>query len=428
MSFGQAVSDEARRHFVRGLAAVEMAKSLDDYNAAINEFEQATNLAPDWAEAWFNLGKVQEKAGKFREAAASLNKFLKLTPDDPDAANVKDQIYKLEYKRDTEKGVSKVLELMQIGPDRLRWSRICLKGDNETDWEIEQTNNQAVYEMNNGIFYKKLYFCHKGNTLINVNRINGNWDSDRLAVKINGRLIEYNYRLMKHFMNSKSIATAEEEGEISINTEIISFDPPRIKKVQQVNWSDGRTSLTEFVYELVEGIYLADGQEINSWDENGITPLSHFIIINRKDLAELMITKGADINSKNRNGSRPLHEAAEFNRTEMAELLIANGADLNAKDNNGNSPLHMAVEAVGEKKRVDELLIDRGADINAKNNDSETPLHRAAICGRKKAALLLISKGAEINAKNNKGDTPLQYARFLKEMADLLRKCGASEK
>jgi hypothetical protein len=33
-SFGQTVSDEAKRHFDRGVAAVEMAKSPNDYAAA----------------------------------------------------------------------------------------------------------------------------------------------------------------------------------------------------------------------------------------------------------------------------------------------------------------------------------------------------------------------------------------------------------
>jgi hypothetical protein len=96
--FGQTVSDEARRHFDRGTAAVELAKSPDDYEAAIKEFKQAIDLAPDWADAYFNLGKVQEQAEKFVDAIASLKKYLNLAPNATDAETVKSLINKLEFK------------------------------------------------------------------------------------------------------------------------------------------------------------------------------------------------------------------------------------------------------------------------------------------------------------------------------------------
>jgi tetratricopeptide (TPR) repeat protein len=68
--FSQTVSDEARRHFDRGTAAVELAKSPADYEVAIKEFQQAISLAPEWANAYYNLGKVQAQAEKFADAIA----------------------------------------------------------------------------------------------------------------------------------------------------------------------------------------------------------------------------------------------------------------------------------------------------------------------------------------------------------------------
>lgn len=97
-SFGQNISDDARRHFDRGTAAVEMAKSPADYEVAIKEFKQAISLAPDWADAYFNLGKVQEQAEKFGEAIASLKEYLRLAPNASDADEVKSLINKLQYK------------------------------------------------------------------------------------------------------------------------------------------------------------------------------------------------------------------------------------------------------------------------------------------------------------------------------------------
>jgi len=101
LSWGQqAVPEDARRHMVRGQAAVETAKSSGDYKDAIAEFEQALKLAPDWPDAYFNLGMVQGAAGDYDEAIINLKKYLDLVPNAEDAAQVKDNIYKLEYKRE----------------------------------------------------------------------------------------------------------------------------------------------------------------------------------------------------------------------------------------------------------------------------------------------------------------------------------------
>ena len=97
-----AVSEEAQRHFDRGMAAVEMAKSPDDYASAIKEFEQAIRFAPDWPDVYYNLGMVQEKAGKYRDAITSLKQYLRLAPNASDAATVKSLINKLEFKAEQE--------------------------------------------------------------------------------------------------------------------------------------------------------------------------------------------------------------------------------------------------------------------------------------------------------------------------------------
>ncbi len=94
----QGVSEEAVRHFDRGLVAVEMAKTNADYEDAIREFEQAVRLAPDWPDAYYNLGMVQEKVGKYEEAIRSYEQYLRLAPDADDAKAVKRRINKLEYK------------------------------------------------------------------------------------------------------------------------------------------------------------------------------------------------------------------------------------------------------------------------------------------------------------------------------------------
>lgn len=94
------IPDEARRFMARGNAAVEMAKSPGDYVLAINEFKQAANLAPDWPDIYYSMGTAQSKIEDYTSAIKSFQRYLALAPQSPKAAQVQDEIYKLEYKRD----------------------------------------------------------------------------------------------------------------------------------------------------------------------------------------------------------------------------------------------------------------------------------------------------------------------------------------
>jgi len=71
-----ATSEEAQRLFDCGMAAVEMAKTPEDYDLAIEEFKKAQALSPEWPEVYYNLGLIQEKAGKYKDAASSLGRYL----------------------------------------------------------------------------------------------------------------------------------------------------------------------------------------------------------------------------------------------------------------------------------------------------------------------------------------------------------------
>jgi tetratricopeptide (TPR) repeat protein len=80
------------------MAAIEMAKSQDGLEAAVAEFKKATEIAPNMAAAWYNLGSVQTKTGELKEAITSYRRYLTLAPQADDARRVKDEIIKLEYR------------------------------------------------------------------------------------------------------------------------------------------------------------------------------------------------------------------------------------------------------------------------------------------------------------------------------------------
>ena len=151
--------------------------------------------------------------------------------------------------------------------------------------------------------------------------------------------------------------------------------------------------------------YLAQGDDVNAKDNEGLTPLYWAVIEGNKDVASLLIAKGADVNAKDNTRMTPLHEAAKVGYKDLAELLIAKGANVNAKESEGITPLQLAVKS--NKKDIAELLIAKEADVNAKDNQGNTPLEWALENNWKDVAEQMIAKGADVNARNEYGITPL---------------------
>jgi tetratricopeptide (TPR) repeat protein len=120
-SRAQSPSEEAQRHFNRGMAAVEMARVAEDYEIAIVEFQKARSLAPNWPDVSYNLGLIQEKAGHFGDAAQSLRQYLKLAPTDPDAAAVRALADKLEFKAEQILSDDDILEIFASITDTSKW-------------------------------------------------------------------------------------------------------------------------------------------------------------------------------------------------------------------------------------------------------------------------------------------------------------------
>ncbi|MFY9142660.1 PDZ domain-containing protein [Sulfuricurvum sp.] len=87
----------ARKHMVRGIAAIEIAKTPGELQEAADEFRRATELDPSLANAWFNLGSLQTKLGQYGAAITSYQRYLKLSPNAEDAQKIQDEIIKIEF-------------------------------------------------------------------------------------------------------------------------------------------------------------------------------------------------------------------------------------------------------------------------------------------------------------------------------------------
>jgi len=98
MKHKPATPDDFDRYMDRGGEAFKEAKSVGDYNDAVEEFKKATLAAPWMGNAYYNLGLAQEKAGDHAGAVRSFKLYLAVSPNGSDAKKVKSTINKIEYK------------------------------------------------------------------------------------------------------------------------------------------------------------------------------------------------------------------------------------------------------------------------------------------------------------------------------------------
>lgn len=89
------VPEEARRYYARASAHMQTA-TTEGYVKVLDEMRQAVRVAPLWAEAYYNLGLIQESAGQYSDAIRSLELYLLLAPRSSDAPAVQTKLYELE--------------------------------------------------------------------------------------------------------------------------------------------------------------------------------------------------------------------------------------------------------------------------------------------------------------------------------------------
>jgi ankyrin repeat protein len=156
----------------------------------------------------------------------------------------------------------------------------------------------------------------------------------------------------------------------------------------------------------------------------GLTPLHVAAKSGKTEAVELLLARGANSDPKwSVNGMTPLICAVQENHADIVRLLLAKQANPSSKAN-GMTALHWA--ARNGNLEIMKMLLDAGANVNLKDSSGRTPLHEAAANGTKEMAEFLLLKGADVNAKDNKGDSPWNLTVRHPDIAELLRKRGAT--
>jgi tetratricopeptide (TPR) repeat protein len=224
----QAVSEEARRHYDRGLAAVEIAKNQADYEDAIAEFEQVARLAPDWPDVYYNLGIVQEKIGRFEDALKNLRRYLELSPRADNTAQITQLINKIEYKKEKTEKTLQIINLL-TAPGRFK----CISNCNNL-----MGNRANAFRLRDGKLEAHIHILLRQEDI---------W----VPVTFDGRYIEYEYTWYhcSSAISSKFGYPDQCPWNVSIKSEIISTSPLRLKSTEIWSRSWGHKGDSRMVIE-----------------------------------------------------------------------------------------------------------------------------------------------------------------------------------
>lgn len=139
------IPEEARRHFVIGAALFKDAKSLRAAYESTMAFAKATDAAPWWADAYYNLALAAEIAGMFERAEEALGLYLLSKPAPQDRREALDKLYGIEAakRRFPTAQVDGLEGLWEI------WQRRWIKRNIPGQWEppAGSTEHRYRYEI-----------------------------------------------------------------------------------------------------------------------------------------------------------------------------------------------------------------------------------------------------------------------------------------
>ena len=152
---------------------------------------------------------------------------------------------------------------------------------------------------------------------------------------------------------------------------------------------------------------LAEGANPNSTTAH-TTFLHTAIMLQQKQVVQVLLKAGADAQLPDAAGRYPLHLAAAEGSTAIVNALVKHGASLTQTTENGSTALDLAAGA-GQAATV-RALVKAGSALETTTNEGNTPLLTASSLGNRGVVQTLLNLGADVQAMNDKGQTALQLA------------------
>ncbi|MGB6065920.1 MAG: ankyrin repeat domain-containing protein [Desulfomonilaceae bacterium] len=142
--------------------------------------------------------------------------------------------------------------------------------------------------------------------------------------------------------------------------------------------------------------YLNEGADVNTRDQDGLTPLIWAAIQGHEEVVRVLLEQGAALEAKNNNGDTALMWASVMGHKEVVELLLGHGANADLSEPKSGVTALMAAAAEGHTDVV-EVLLEKGAAVNVSDRNGNTALTQASIRGYGEVVDLLLASGATFN-------------------------------
>lgn len=185
-----------------------------------------------------------------------------------------------------------------------------------------------------------------------------------------------------------------------------------------------QTELLEVQEQLAAG-----GDDINSGDVDGISPLMWAAYRGRSEVCLALLGARADPTNKDKRGMTSLMHAAASQRPGLCPLLIAAKCDVNVQDLSGRTALLHAVDgSTGVTDTIAELL-QQGANITHQDENGCSPLILASVNGVGNVAAVLLEHKADLSQKDSFGGRAIDYAKSEghDDVLELLREASRAE-
>lgn len=174
-----------------------------------------------------------------------------------------------------------------------------------------------------------------------------------------------------------------------------------------------------------------NGFDINTLDNNGVSPLWHAVDANSAKAAKWLLKRGSKVDLHLRTGKEidptPFLHAGAKGYTEMIEILLPYQPDVSIRNGYGGSALIPACEK-GHVSTVKILLEKSDVDVNLINNLHWTALMEAVVLGdggnvHQEIIKMLLEHGADITIPDKNGITALTHAekKGYKEIVKMLK-------
>ncbi|XP_030835711.1 E3 ubiquitin-protein ligase MIB2 isoform X2 [Strongylocentrotus purpuratus] len=189
----------------------------------------------------------------------------------------------------------------------------------------------------------------------------------------------------------------------------------------------GRSLLTLAIKNVPMMKFLVEkGCFIESYDEEGRTPLFLANDANSYEGVRFLLEQGADVHSANFEGLTSFVVACDHGSFECAHYLLMHGADVNIRSNNDFLPINRAI-LNGGRTILDLILARKEVDLKAVSTSLHmSTMHYAANGANTYALTKLMEKAPRlVEAQTCNGNTPIfcaGYASSLKATEVLIKK------